>query len=49
MKKPNKKDYEIDSHGAFGEYEMHFDSRGYADALELYLEFIQKTGDNKII
>lgn len=42
MKRPEKKDFERDSHGAFGEYETSFDSRGYADALDEYIKYLDE-------
>jgi hypothetical protein len=42
MKRPNKKDFERDSHGAFGEYETHFDSGGYAAALDEYINYLDE-------
>lgn len=48
--KPRREDFEQDSHGAFGEYETHFNARGYANALEKYmerLEFKNTTGKDK--
>jgi len=40
MKRPNKKDFERDSHGAFGEYETHFDGSGYAKVLDEYINYL---------